>query len=95
LLGTILDNILHWKQHTHKQIMELNTACDAIRTLKHVVPHCLGFIFLISTLLYLMALFSVGQLTVKYRHFQIKKRRVITGSINKDSCRIILETSIV
>jgi len=56
-LVTILDNTLHWKQHTDTQIIKLNMACYAIRTSKHVVPHCLQFIFLISTLLCPMTLF--------------------------------------
>jgi hypothetical protein len=56
-LGTILDNTLHWKQHIDTQIITLNTACSAIRTSKHLVPNCLWFIFLISTLLCPMVLF--------------------------------------
>jgi hypothetical protein len=55
-LGTILDNTLHWKQHIDTQIIKLKTACYAIRTSKHVMPHCLWFIFLISTLLCPMTL---------------------------------------
>jgi len=37
-LGIILDNTVHWTKHIDAQITELNVACYAIRTLKHVVP---------------------------------------------------------
>jgi hypothetical protein len=57
-LVTILENTLHWKQHTDIQIIKLNTACYTIRTLKCMVPHYLLFLFLISTLLCPMALNS-------------------------------------
>lgn len=38
-LAIILDNTLHWKKHIdYAQIIKLNVACYAIRTLKHMVP---------------------------------------------------------
>lgn len=36
--GIILVNTLHWKQHIDAQIIKLNAACNAIRTLKLMVP---------------------------------------------------------
>lgn len=37
-LAIILDNTLHWKKHIdYAQIIKLNVACYAIRTLKHIV----------------------------------------------------------
>jgi hypothetical protein len=44
-LGTILGNTLHWKKHIDTQIMKLNVACYVIRTLQHIMPHYLWFIF--------------------------------------------------
>jgi len=37
-LGIILDNTLHWEKHVHAQLIKLDVACYAIRTLKHIVP---------------------------------------------------------
>jgi hypothetical protein len=37
-LGIILDNTVHWNQHIDAHIIELNVACYAIRTLKHMMP---------------------------------------------------------
>jgi hypothetical protein len=59
--GIILDNTLHWKQHIDVQIIKLNVACYAIRTLKHMVPQeTLLMVYFSSTLLCPMALFFGG-----------------------------------
>jgi hypothetical protein len=81
-LGKTLDNTLHWKQHTDTQIIKLNTACYATRTSKHVVPHCLSFIFLISTLYYVLRHYFLEQPPCSINIFRLPKEKSLELLLN-------------
>jgi hypothetical protein len=91
-LGIILDNRLHWKKHTDAQIIKLNAACYAIRTLNHMVPQetllMINFSYFHSIMSY--DINFLGSSPCSITIFRLKKPlRIITGSGSKESCRKI------